>query len=95
MGKTGKDEKRGSDGRAGLGGGILCDTHDGREAQPRLTEREGEKYMERWGDAEQRNSRTAEQQKEARRIEKADEGPLLMKYAGMPQAVGCEMWSGW
>lgn len=41
------------------------------------------------------NNGTAEQQKEARRIEKADEGPLLIKYAGMPQAVGCELWSGW
>lgn len=52
--------------------------------------------MGKWRDGEMERCRDAEQQKVARRIEKADERPLVIKYVvGMPQAVGCELWSGW
>lgn len=61
MGKKEKDEERGSVGRAGLGGRILWDTHDGREAQSRLTEHGSDGERERR--KELQNSKTAEKGK--------------------------------
>lgn len=78
--------------------GILWDTHDGREAQSRLTERGGEKSLEirserhRWRDTEQQHSRTTES---GEGTERASERPSATKYASNPQALGCELWSGW
>lgn len=78
--------------------GILWDTHDGREAQSRLTGRGSEESLEirserhRWRDTEQQHGRTTES---GERMERAGGRPLATKYASNPQAVGCELWSGW
>lgn len=59
--------------------GILCDTHDGREAQPRLTEGGGEKNMERR--KELQNNRTTKSGKKNRESGRAPLTDQIRRHA--------------